>query len=371
MIHTATETLKFKRLVRRLRPVLGKDCPVDPVTVVVGLLERFWHLAIRECRDGCLAKFTNEDIAELVGWTGDPDTLIQALIDERWIDLVESASDRPNVVGDGCTECSSGKDCSRDGCGHDTAAGTVAECVSIPRRVAECVSIARRVMYVHDWNEHKPNFLKAIDARKSGRRSVDAVPSADQSGSESDLAGSVPSDPFFEPSSVPSTQLGSEPSNEPGCSPGSEPSSVPSTVLPNLTKPNQTQPDLTKQNPNTAAAALAAAAVFDLDRLADTPELRESARQAATKLDKAAGRVLGREFIWSVAWISEAVVPGFCADMVVKLKSGGVKQWRRYIDRALAGELEKVHTSFAQCVQFVPKLGKPVVSEPQALAKGS
>ena len=109
MMHYATETLKFKRLVRRLRSTLGA-VPVEPETIVVGLLERLWHLAIREARDGNLAKYTREDIAELVGWTGEANTLVDALVGERWLDA-------------------------------DSSGG----------------------LKIHHWHEHKPGWLKGVD----------------------------------------------------------------------------------------------------------------------------------------------------------------------------------------------------------------
>lgn len=52
MMHNATEGLKFRRFVRRLRGLLNEwaGLPVDVETIAVGLLERLWHIGIRTCQ---------------------------------------------------------------------------------------------------------------------------------------------------------------------------------------------------------------------------------------------------------------------------------------------------------------------------------
>lgn len=285
MMHNAPETLKFKRLVRRLRKEIG-DGPVAAETVVAGLLERMWHIAIRdpELQDGAIGrKLTAEDLAELVGWLREPQVLFDALVAERWLDLSQSA-----------------------------------------------------VFVIHDWDVHKPNFLKGVAARRLRR-------------SES-----------YELGEQPSTQLGNEPSqqlsNELGAVPSMEPTNHTkhNTTQQDLTQPNLTQPNQTKQINPAAASQLAAAARFDFSRFADTPDQRQLARLAAERLHKAAGKVLTREFIWSVAWISEVCVRGFCTEMHDKIRAGGVKNYRRYVERALDGELGKLGLSYAVCSAHVP-----------------
>lgn len=282
MMHTATDLLKFRRLARRLRSVV--DCvAVSAETIVVGLLERLWHAAAREARDGRIgAKFSDDDIAELIGWTGETAVVIEALVAERWLD-----------------------------------------------RSAE------GVLCVHDWDDHKPNWLRGVDGR---RRSA-----------VSDI---------FEPGADLGQILSNQPSYEPGKQPGYQPSHQPSTLLPNLTKPNQTQPNQTKPNQPAAAASLpmAAAARFDFSRFADTPDHREAARLGAEKLFKAAGKVIDRDKIWQVAWISEGINRGWCSEMFDKLRGGGVKNYRRYVERALDGELSKVGLTFEVAVAAVPGL---------------
>jgi len=174
MMHNATEGLKFRRFVRRLRGLLNEwaGLPVDVETIAVGLLERLWHIGIREQRNGRLGeKFANADICELIGWAGDPDALVECFVAERWLDVVDG------------------------------------------------------VLVIHDWDENKPNFLKAIDSREAKRAAA-----------QSAQPSSVPSSA---PSSQPSNQLG----RESGLVAGVQPSAQPvAHTKPNVTKPNQTKP---------------------------------------------------------------------------------------------------------------------------------
>ena len=61
-----------------------------PAWGAVGLLESLWHLTAQHAKDGALGKtFTNEDIANAIGWEGDPDQLIDALVSSGWLDVCE------------------------------------------------------------------------------------------------------------------------------------------------------------------------------------------------------------------------------------------------------------------------------------------
>ena len=71
------EHSKIRRLMRTL------DIPKYSA---VGLLECLWHLTAKEAPSGDIGKLDNEDIALQVDWRGDPDTLINALIQSRWLD---------------------------------------------------------------------------------------------------------------------------------------------------------------------------------------------------------------------------------------------------------------------------------------------
>ena len=114
MIHTARQSPKFTRLVRRLRGLI--DCPlIDTETLAVGILERLWHMAISGAQRGDIGRHDNETIAEAVGWFGDADTLIELLTDTEWVDR--------------CDE---------------------------------------NRLVIHDWDEHAPAFVKRNIARKGG-----------------------------------------------------------------------------------------------------------------------------------------------------------------------------------------------------------
>lgn len=78
MIHTAITKSKFKKLKRRLGV---------PHYAVVGVLESLWHIGSASCHDGAIGRMSNEDIAAEIEWAGNPDDLIQSLIDCGWLDL--------------------------------------------------------------------------------------------------------------------------------------------------------------------------------------------------------------------------------------------------------------------------------------------
>ena len=55
----------------------------------VGLLESLWWFASREAPHGDLARFSAKAIARQLDWTGNPDRLIDALVESRWLDRVD------------------------------------------------------------------------------------------------------------------------------------------------------------------------------------------------------------------------------------------------------------------------------------------
>ena len=52
----------------------------------VGLLELLWHFTARFAPRGDIGRFGNRAISSAVGWDGDPDALIAALVKCRWLD---------------------------------------------------------------------------------------------------------------------------------------------------------------------------------------------------------------------------------------------------------------------------------------------
>ena len=72
------ELLKFQKLVRRLK---------DTRRGVIGLLEGMWLATAKNCPQGDIGRFSNEEIAIMLDWEGDPDDLVNALIECRWLDV--------------------------------------------------------------------------------------------------------------------------------------------------------------------------------------------------------------------------------------------------------------------------------------------
>lgn len=95
--------LKFKRLQRRLG---------ESKRGLVGLLELLWIETQRNCPEGDIGRFTNEEIAIMVDWDGDPDELVAALVETRWLDRSEN-----------------------------------------------------HILIVHDWEDHCPNYIKGAFRR--------------------------------------------------------------------------------------------------------------------------------------------------------------------------------------------------------------
>lgn len=72
------ELMKFQRLMRRLK---------ESKRGTIGLLEGMWLAVGKNCPRGDIGKFSNEEIAIMVDWEGDPDELIDALVECGWLDV--------------------------------------------------------------------------------------------------------------------------------------------------------------------------------------------------------------------------------------------------------------------------------------------
>lgn len=114
MIHTARQSGKFISLVRRLRNLLP-DSPVAHETIAIGILESLWHAACVSAKRGNIGCLPNEVIAEMCGWLGDADELIELLVECRWLDR----SDEHRLL-------------------------------------------------IHDWQDHAPNFVRGVVKRQGG-----------------------------------------------------------------------------------------------------------------------------------------------------------------------------------------------------------
>lgn len=114
--------LKFKRTVRQFADYVQQDCPVDPSTLVRGVLDGLWDLTAREAPRGNLGeKCCDEEIAEEVGWRFDPEHLVDMLVELKWLDR----DDRYRLI-------------------------------------------------VHDWHEHAPQYVKGNVTRMGGFVGIDA-----------------------------------------------------------------------------------------------------------------------------------------------------------------------------------------------------
>ena len=57
-----------------------------PRYAAVGLLESIWHFTAEYAPSGDLTRYAGRELAERIDWKHDPDKLMQALIDTRWLD---------------------------------------------------------------------------------------------------------------------------------------------------------------------------------------------------------------------------------------------------------------------------------------------
>ncbi len=77
MILDTPEHPKFRRLKRLLNL---------PQYAVIGLLESLWMLASRFADEGDISRFSAQEIADYCEYEGDADSLLNALVEAKWID---------------------------------------------------------------------------------------------------------------------------------------------------------------------------------------------------------------------------------------------------------------------------------------------
>jgi hypothetical protein len=71
------DSIKFRRLQRRLK---------TSTVITVGTLELLWITTARNAPQGDIGRFSNEEIAIACDWPGDPDELVNALVECGWLD---------------------------------------------------------------------------------------------------------------------------------------------------------------------------------------------------------------------------------------------------------------------------------------------
>jgi hypothetical protein len=52
----------------------------------IGILESLWHFAAKHALRGDVGRWSDEQIAEAIGWTDNPERLIEALVQARWLE---------------------------------------------------------------------------------------------------------------------------------------------------------------------------------------------------------------------------------------------------------------------------------------------
>lgn len=68
---------KVRRLARHFR---------IPLCYARGILESLWHWTAVNAPQGDVGKWTDQDIAEGIGWAADPGELVRGLVETRWLD---------------------------------------------------------------------------------------------------------------------------------------------------------------------------------------------------------------------------------------------------------------------------------------------
>lgn len=77
MLRQAFASPKLTTLMRRLKA---------PKYAAVGILESLWHFTGTQSPRGDIGRWSDEDIADAIGWDGDPAALVDALVRARWVD---------------------------------------------------------------------------------------------------------------------------------------------------------------------------------------------------------------------------------------------------------------------------------------------
>lgn len=76
-LRITADLVKFKSLKAKLG---------TPLYATLGILETLWHFTAKNAIQGDVGKYTNQEIAAWVEWNGNPDALIEALTETKWLD---------------------------------------------------------------------------------------------------------------------------------------------------------------------------------------------------------------------------------------------------------------------------------------------
>jgi len=81
MKSSTPELMKFQKLMRRLK---------ESRRGTIGLLEGMWLAVAKNCPRGDIGRFCNEEIAIMCDWEGDPDELVNAMVECKWLDVCDT-----------------------------------------------------------------------------------------------------------------------------------------------------------------------------------------------------------------------------------------------------------------------------------------
>lgn len=82
---------------RRLARVLGIE-----LWAARGIMESLWYVTREEAPSGDIGKLSDQDIADAIGWMGEPAALIQGLLKSSWLD---AADDYRLIIHDWADHC--------------------------------------------------------------------------------------------------------------------------------------------------------------------------------------------------------------------------------------------------------------------------
>lgn len=154
MKSSTPELLKFQKLMRRLK---------ESRRGTIGLLEGMWLAVGKNCPRGDIGRFSNEEIAIMVDWDGDPDELISALVECRWLDVCDTYRLVVHDWEDHCPTYIKGGLAKR---GEAIAIGVASEVQAEPESATTLAcTLATTLAYTSEVPSTKPSLAKPDQAK--------------------------------------------------------------------------------------------------------------------------------------------------------------------------------------------------------------